>query len=279
MIRLITFFLLGLTSQAVFAGSSFTYQGRLDQAGQPFSGTVNLQFTLFDAESGCCQLGSVIYRDDWLVSEGLFQVELDFDDSFSGSRWLEVRVDGSLLTPRQKITAAPLAVRALEPWKSSGDTARISADVTIDGSLEVQGTANVNALQLPGQLVLTRAPRVATTGSAGGWLVPTGCPTPGGVLRELDFVLDSPALVIASASGLFNNTGSSNSNGSVVLRLNGVMLTRLHYQSGSGWEGITLPWFGIAEAGAHKLTLTTDLAVGACHNSGQYGRIDVAIFE
>ena len=38
-------------------GAAFTYQGRLDRDGQPFTGTCDFQFGLWDAASGGSQIG------------------------------------------------------------------------------------------------------------------------------------------------------------------------------------------------------------------------------
>ncbi|MEN1728792.1 MAG: hypothetical protein AAGJ52_10185, partial [Pseudomonadota bacterium] len=91
-----------------------TYQGELRESGQPFTGTANLQFLLFDQPSGGSQIGSVQNRPNWPVNGGQFQVELDFGlAAFDGSdRYLEVLVNGNPLTPRQRVTAAPYALRA-----------------------------------------------------------------------------------------------------------------------------------------------------------------------
>lgn len=96
------------------------YQGHLMQGGVPFTGTVPMTFRLVDEEGGCCW-GSLTM--DVSVSVGLFQVELDFAVDEGGGvwtipfeeepLWLEVFVDGQVLNPRQRITAVPVALRAL----------------------------------------------------------------------------------------------------------------------------------------------------------------------
>ena len=87
-----------------------TYQGQLQQGGQPFAGTANLEFRLYDQASDGSQVGPAIEFDNWPISDGLFQVELDFGDVFDGTpQWLEVRADETTLSPRQQITPAPVA--------------------------------------------------------------------------------------------------------------------------------------------------------------------------
>lgn len=102
-----------LCSGAVQADTTITYQGRLDSSGQPHNGTPNLDFRLFDSAAGGSLLGEVNHLNV-PVSDGLFQVDLDFGDVFGGGqRWLEVRVNGLPLEPRQAIRAAPVATYAL----------------------------------------------------------------------------------------------------------------------------------------------------------------------
>jgi len=56
---------------ALWAQSNdITYQGRLQQAGEPFSGTANLQFVLFDAPSGGGQVGPTETRSGWTRGTG-----------------------------------------------------------------------------------------------------------------------------------------------------------------------------------------------------------------
>jgi hypothetical protein len=95
--------------------ATVTYQGQLRQSGAPFTGTANLEFRLFDALSGGSQVGTTQTRPAWPVEDGLFQVELDFGiAAFTEQvRYLEVRVDGAPLSPRQAIRPSPMALFAL----------------------------------------------------------------------------------------------------------------------------------------------------------------------
>lgn len=97
--------------------ATVNYQGLLKQQGAPMTGLVDLELRLFDAETG----GSELLRFDGPdfqgvpVAAGLLQLALPFDPAdFDGqARWLEIRVDGQLLQPRQAISSAPYASRAL----------------------------------------------------------------------------------------------------------------------------------------------------------------------
>ncbi len=107
---------------------AFTYQGRLLQDGQPYTGTADLEFALFQ---GVTQRGTVVRHFGTAVEQGVFTVVLDFgvditdtvrfnldgDWSTIPQTSVEIRVrtpagsPGPLTTllPRQPLTAAPLA--------------------------------------------------------------------------------------------------------------------------------------------------------------------------
>jgi len=96
-------------------GTAFTYQGRLQQAGEPFDGNVDLTFRLYDALSDGNQIGPELTAMDFDIENGLFTIDLDFGDGAFGNdaRWLEIDIDGMTLQPRQPVMAAPVAQFAL----------------------------------------------------------------------------------------------------------------------------------------------------------------------
>lgn len=104
----------------VFAqGTAFTYQGRLNNNGQPANGFYDVQFLIFDATNNPGTIVSgPITNLATIVSNGLFTVLLDFGPGiFDGAdRWLEiaVRTNGTggfaTLNPRQALTPAPYAI-------------------------------------------------------------------------------------------------------------------------------------------------------------------------
>ena len=102
-------------SPSIAQSSTITYQGQLQQSGGPFTGTANLEFRLFTQLSGGAQVGSTQTRADWPVENGLFQVDLDFGIAAFNeqARFLEVRVNGTPLNPRQAVGASPVALFAL----------------------------------------------------------------------------------------------------------------------------------------------------------------------
>jgi hypothetical protein len=103
------------------AGTSFTYQGRLEDAGSPASGSYDFEFRLFNAAVGGAPVGAVLDRPGVAVAAGLFTVDLDFGPGvFAGDAlWLEVAVRPAgggtftTLSPRQRTSGAPYAIHAL----------------------------------------------------------------------------------------------------------------------------------------------------------------------
>jgi hypothetical protein len=106
-----------------------TYTGRLvNERGKALSGPVDLELRIFDAETSGTQLYSEQHLNEPLDSNGGFSVQLGLGTSPSGpfdaglfsevDRWLEVVVDGEVLTPRQIIGSVPWALVAerVAPW-------------------------------------------------------------------------------------------------------------------------------------------------------------------
>ena len=102
--------------------ASFTYQGQLRKNGQPFAGVCDMQFGLWDAESGGIQVGGAQTLNGVTVTGGLFTVRLNDSGQFGASaftgdgRWLEVSVmcggdaDYTPLSPRTALSATPYAL-------------------------------------------------------------------------------------------------------------------------------------------------------------------------
>ncbi len=100
-----------------------TYTGRLvDGGGTPLAGPVNLELRIFDAATGPTQLHSEQHLGVVLDATGGFSVQLGLGTSPSGTfaadlfsdvdRWIEVVVDGEVLTPRQILGSVPWALIA-----------------------------------------------------------------------------------------------------------------------------------------------------------------------
>jgi len=99
--------------------SGFTYQGSLEINGSAMTGTVDFQFSLWDAGSGGTQIGTTVTYNAVAVDGGLFAVNLDFGfEVFNGdARWLEVSVrnpagSGSFVTlRRQPLNPSPYSLQ------------------------------------------------------------------------------------------------------------------------------------------------------------------------
>ncbi len=132
--------------------TSFTYQGRLQQSGTPFTGSCAFQFSLWDAASGGTQLGAAQSFGSVAVEAGLFNVALDFGSQFQGdARWLATAVqcpgDANYvnLTPRQSLTAVPYA-HSLRPGaiiiQRAANAQAIHGHATASNSIGVWGESD-----------------------------------------------------------------------------------------------------------------------------------------
>lgn len=158
-----------------------TFQGRLDQAGAPASGLLDVRAELFDISLGGSPLSSVDLLNT-SVSGGLLNVAPSFpaqvwNGSTGSNRWLQisVRPAGSgggftVLTPRQLVTPTPLAARSLSDiWTVSGASASTVAGVS---RLFVNGSADVLA-----DSVLTVSGNTTGSGFAGMYVGGTSAST------------------------------------------------------------------------------------------------------
>ncbi|MFK7894938.1 MAG: IPT/TIG domain-containing protein [Myxococcota bacterium] len=96
------------------------FQGLLlDSGGQPLTGSVDLQFELFDDLAAGTSLWAEA-QPGVMVVDGVYSVTLGASTPITavliegGSAFLAITVDGELLTPRQQLLAVPYALRAAE---------------------------------------------------------------------------------------------------------------------------------------------------------------------
>jgi hypothetical protein len=125
-------------------GSAFSYQGRLANAGQNYSGNADFIFTVYDSQSGGEAVGSPVAIANVPVSAGVFSVQIPSDPSWfvnAPDRYLDVQVrtpadEGaySTITPRGRIGQVPAAMVATVaqsaqtvPWSGVTD---VPASVT-----------------------------------------------------------------------------------------------------------------------------------------------------
>ncbi len=126
-----------IAAPALAQSTIFTYQGRLDETGQgAVNGLYDFQFHLYDAATAGTFLTAAV-TNNVPVSNGLFTVFIDFGSGFfNGSpRWMEinVRTNGGAvspftLTPRQRVTSTPYAIRALEAANATTAASAASAN-------------------------------------------------------------------------------------------------------------------------------------------------------
>lgn len=112
-----------LTPAAAQTASTFTYQGSLQSAGSPYTGTADYRFSLWDAPTGGSQIGPTAQADKVAVNAGLFTAGIDFGGAAHGpGRFLQIEVrtpawDGGGIEPpfftfpdRTPMTAAPYSL-------------------------------------------------------------------------------------------------------------------------------------------------------------------------
>jgi formylglycine-generating enzyme required for sulfatase activity len=170
--QLVILFILALTGAASAQTTAFTYQGHLMDAGASANGNYDLQFTLKNALTAGATVGTPQAVSPVTAVNGIFSVTLDFGSaSFDGSdRWVElaVRPAGSVvaytvLAPRQRLTATPYALQALNATNLTGTVAAGNiASGTISGTMIANGA--VGSSQLSSGLTLSGT----TTGTFSG---------------------------------------------------------------------------------------------------------------
>ena len=139
-------------SPMVAAGSGFTYQGRLNNSGNPANGQYDFVFKLYDALSAGNLAAPAITVTNQTVTDGLFTTPLDFGaGAFNGAaRWLDIATrpagNGSYtpLTPRQPLSAAPYAL-SLMPGASITSTLSaplITLSNTVGAGIYAQSATN-----------------------------------------------------------------------------------------------------------------------------------------
>ncbi|MEX2218814.1 MAG: hypothetical protein WD749_08645 [Phycisphaerales bacterium] len=138
------------------AASAFpiTYQGVLNSAGAPANGSFSITFQLTDSAVGGFLLQSIAMPAVNVVN-GQFTVELNFADShFNGQdRWLTIVVNGTSLTPRQRVSYAPYAVysdRAREAGTVRVPLTLTGATVVIEGFASAAAGVGVRGVHLAG---------------------------------------------------------------------------------------------------------------------------------
>jgi hypothetical protein len=148
-------------------GNQITYQGTLQESGQPVSGTRNMTFRLYSDDACSVQVGVDIVRNGVILSDGYFSVFLDLNPSQVDGQalWLQVEVEGSVFEC-QAITAVPYALSLRPGAVIRGSTS--SANGLVE--LENQGPGQAIRVTSTDGMVLygTTAGGPAIYGYAGG---------------------------------------------------------------------------------------------------------------
>ncbi len=142
-------------------GTAFTYQGRLNNSGNPANGNFDFTFTVFGTNSGGSPITETITNPFVSVNNGLFVSTLDFGSFLTGNpAWLEIGVrsngNGGFVTlvPRQQLTPTPYAMFANTASNVVG---------AINGNLIAAGT--IGAAQIaPGSIGATQLAPAAANG-------------------------------------------------------------------------------------------------------------------
>ncbi|HSE37884.1 MAG TPA: tail fiber domain-containing protein, partial [Blastocatellia bacterium] len=205
--------------------TQFTYQGKLNDNGNPAGGQYDFQFKLFDtATVGTgTQQGNTIDVPNVSVTAGIFSVQLDFGAAvFPGpQRFLEISVRPAgggaftMLAPRQAVTSTPYALRSLTA--GAADTAMNAtqlAGLTASGFIQntttpqaatdfnIEGTGTANIFN------------AATQYSLGGNRILSNAGTNNlfaGVNAGANNTTGTANVFFGKNSGQTNTTGSSNS--------------------------------------------------------------------
>lgn len=141
---------MGIEALSAAVGTSFSFQGLLEQGGGSVTGTCDMGFRLYDAETAGNQVGPSLSQTIE-VAEGVFSTYLDFGSRrfLGAARWLETDVrcpagtgDFTTLSPRTLLPATPYAMGLVPGIELQGD-----AEVGLYGDLfKVTATSGRRAI-------------------------------------------------------------------------------------------------------------------------------------
>lgn len=215
MLRIYLCLILMACSACAAGTTSFTYQGQLKDGETPLNGNFDFSFKLFDAPSGGAEAAPAQSKSGIVLTNGLFTVELDFGAAaFDGlDRWLEISyapAGGALtvLSPRQKITQSPYALRAATINDVSVTTSKLADGAVTDAKIvSLAGGKVIGA-------VSNATSATSFTGSLAGDVTGTQGATVVGKLKGIPVSATAPsngqALRFNNTTGEWEPTGVTN---------------------------------------------------------------------
>lgn len=141
------------------SASTINYQGRLfNSSGIPLDASVNLEFSLYSQASGGSPVWGPETHSGVAVNDGLFSVLLGSQvaiplSAIEGDLWLETKVNGETLLPREQLGAVPVAMTVRDggvksrALNLSSDTACLAGHATVNLAGSFQ-PVNIPALTL-----------------------------------------------------------------------------------------------------------------------------------
>lgn len=208
-------------------GNAFTYQGALKQNGSAINGNTDMVFALFDAPSAGNPVGSPIAftaatSNPINVQNGVFDVTLDFGPLpfitlISDQRYLQITVNGTVLTPRTPIQNAPYALQSQTAELaysvsngSIGSAQIVPSQVQARVSSTCSGGASISAISANGTVT-------CQSGAGGGTItgVTAGAGlTGGGTSGNVAIAVATPFVLTGTAGPQLSVTNAAGATGS-----------------------------------------------------------------
>lgn len=138
---------------AVHAETTFTYQGRLTQAGVPINDLADIEFRLFDTADPLApnpQIGGTVALLNYELIDGLVTADLDFGaGAFDGAdRWIEIQIripagSGSYVPLQPRLQIRPV------PYSMYAETVELVSNTAMTGTFTnpVNFTSGLNDFQ------------------------------------------------------------------------------------------------------------------------------------
>lgn len=215
----------GAAASLAHAQSDFSYQGTLNDAGAPASGTYDMRFTMWDDQTiGApdTQLGFTNTRLGVQVEDGLFNVQLDMGNtslSSASGRYLQIQVRpagvGSYITlnPRTPIDFSPRSVFSLQSEQLTLPFIQSGPPVS-----PTSGVFNINNTSASGYAIGGEGPTWGIIGYAGDYSPFPPIVTPAGLFGIGERVGTGGSS--GTGSGLFGITTSGSGGEFAVLGTN-----------------------------------------------------------